>query len=166
MNIEIVDFFSIDKNPEKGLLNGTLRIKLPDLGIHILGIYVSKRKDTWFFNLPSKRAHHETGEIVHYPCFVFEDKEKHRELIDAIRMKGREFIERWLTETKDLIITQEQQPEQAEPAKTQDKAILNKVSVFSAKKPKIFITPPPLKKTFKRSTPYGRDVRQSYIGGK
>lgn len=43
-NVEIIEFYPIERNESKKTLNGTIRVKLPDLGI-----YVSKIKDRWFF---------------------------------------------------------------------------------------------------------------------
>lgn len=43
MNLEIVEFYPLEINIEKGFLAGTLHVRLPDSGIHVLGIYVQKR---------------------------------------------------------------------------------------------------------------------------
>src|ERR1700733_7278405 len=102
MNIEIVEFYPLEWNEVKGLLTGTLRVKLPDLGIHILGIHVSKRKDFWYFNLPGRNGiHHETGEIVRYPFIAFDDREKQHALMEAIRQQGRAFIEKRLADNEN-----------------------------------------------------------------
>jgi hypothetical protein len=77
MNVEILDFYPIEKNENKGTLTGTLRIKLPDLGIHILGIFVFRKNDFWQFRLPGRSGtHHETGASVRYPFIVFEERAK------------------------------------------------------------------------------------------
>ena len=121
MLVEIIEFYPQSFDQERGSLTGTLRIKLCDSGIHILGIYVCKRKDSWFFNLPGGMSiHHETGERVRYPYLVFEDREKHRELMEEIREKGRDFIEKRLTDTeKPLVIPQKKQQQQNQAAEAQ-----------------------------------------------
>ena len=155
MNIvEILEFYPIEKNDEKEILTGTIRAKLPHVGIHILGIFISKRKDYWHFSLPSRQGiHHETGEPVRYPLVLFEDRDKQRELIDAIRKEGRAFIERWLSETEiPLIFSQAPQQESGgvETPKAQDKPAAPKETVLIEKqKPRPSITakewrdPPP-----------------------
>jgi len=96
LNIEIIEFYLKEQNESKGFLNGTMRIKLPEIAIHILGINVVKKKDYWFFELPSRIGFdHLKEKATRYPCFSFEDKEKQRSLIEAIKMKGKEFIEAW-----------------------------------------------------------------------
>ena len=87
-------------------MTGSLRIKIVDLGINVLGIFVSRKKDSWFFSLPSKISnHHLTGEIVKYPIFSFENKEKQFELITQVREKGRAFIEARLCDpTRPLVL--------------------------------------------------------------
>jgi hypothetical protein len=122
MNIEIVEFYPIEFNEEKGVLTGTLRIKLPDLGLHILGIHVSKRKERWHFTLPGRQGiKHDTGELIRYPFITFENREKQKELMGAIREKGREFIEKRLSDKENLIVfTQKKEQEPSEdklPAK-------------------------------------------------
>jgi hypothetical protein len=97
MNIEIVDFYLIERDDERGTLTGTLRVKLCDSGLHILGVYVSRRKAIYHFMLPGRRGvHHETGLSVRYPFVVMEDRDQHKQLMDSIRDKGKAFIEKWL----------------------------------------------------------------------
>lgn len=105
MNIQILDFFAISRDDKKGFLTGSLKVNLPDLGIHILGVYFSKRKDTWYFQVPTRRGvHHETGEDVIYPLVVFEEHEKQRAFINALQVKGREFVENRLSDTENPLI--------------------------------------------------------------
>lgn len=105
MNVEILEFYPIEKNEKKEALSGTLRINLPDIGIHILGIFVAKKKENWFFSLPGRNGtHHETGESVRYPAVVFENREKQKELIEAIREKGRAFILQRLENTETPLV--------------------------------------------------------------
>lgn len=113
MNVEIAEFYPLTCDEAKGFLTGTLRIKLPDLGLHILGIFVFKQKDYWRFEIPGRTGrHHQTGEQIRYPFIVFEDRGQQRALIDAIREKGRAFIEKRLTDKENPLMfpVKKQQP--------------------------------------------------------
>jgi|GEM_PF-3554396 len=113
MKIEIIEFFPMEYQKEKGILTGTLRIRLSDVGIHIMGIFVNKNKDHWFFVLPGQKGiHHQTGEIVRYPYVAFEEKEQQAQLINAIRQHAPAFIEKRLADTeKPLVWSQKQKIE-------------------------------------------------------
>jgi hypothetical protein len=116
MIVEIVEFYPLSRNEAKGELTGTLRVRLPELGIHILGVFLSKRADAWYFTLPGREAvSHKTGERIRYPFIVFEDREKQKALMVSIREHGRSFIERRLTDTENPLIFPElrkKQPDQ------------------------------------------------------
>lgn len=99
MNIEIIEFYPHEVNESKELLNGSLKIKLVDFGIVIMGVLVSKRKSIYFFTLPGRFCDsHDTGERIRFPYVVFEDPERQRTLINAIREKGISFIETLLND--------------------------------------------------------------------
>jgi hypothetical protein len=140
MDIEILEFYPIEKNDTKQTLTGTLRIRLVDLEIEILGIYVSKDKDFWYFNLPGRKGvHHETGQLVRYPAIVFTDRDKQREFIDTIRSRGRSFVEQRLADKeKPLVFPQKQQNQskQFEAPRVQNNATGAKKTV-SFEKPKV-----------------------------
>jgi|GEM_PF-2370844 len=104
MNVQLVEFYPIEHNENKGILTGTLRIKLPDIGIQILGVYACRRRNSWFFSLPGRHGvDHKTGESIRYNCIVFDDRDKQRELISAIREQGPSFIEKRLAEIDNAI---------------------------------------------------------------
>lgn len=121
INLEVLEFYPLVLTEKE--LTGTLRIKLPDLGIHILGIYVSRRNGIFYFSMPSKKGTDcKTGNGINYPIFVFEDKQKHQELLSEIRLKGPEFIERRLADTENpLILPETQQPYQKQSSLPQVK---------------------------------------------
>lgn len=86
MNVQIVEFYPNQWDKERDSLTGTIRIKLPDIGIHILGIFISKRNGSWFFALPRRQGiDHNTGVKIWYPVVVFEDRELQEQLMAAIR---------------------------------------------------------------------------------
>lgn len=110
MNIEIIEFYPNEWREEKGSLTGTLRVRLADFGIHILGVFVSKRNGFWFFSLPGRKSeHHETGEKIRYPFIVFEDHERQKGLMAAIREKAPIFIEKRLADTEKPLIFPDRQ---------------------------------------------------------
>jgi hypothetical protein len=147
MNIEVIEFFPIEIDQGIGFISGTLRIKLIDLGIHVLGIHVTKRKNSWFFNLPGRVANdHRTGKPIRYPYICFEDREMQRQLIDAIREKGRAFIEKRLSENP-LTFHQKVKEDEVNPLSSEEKNNATQPEL----KPKntqmrIWTTPPPLKR--------------------
>ena len=76
---------------------GTIKVRLIDFGIDLLGLFVSKKKNFWLFSLPGRNArHHKTAEKIHYLFFSFENRKQQRSLVAEIRKKGRVFIEQWL----------------------------------------------------------------------
>lgn len=104
MNVELVEFYRIEHNENKGILTGTLRIKLPDIGIQILGVYACRRRNSWFFSLPGRHGvDHKTGESIRYNCIVFDDRDKQRQLISAIREQGPPFIEKRLADIENSV---------------------------------------------------------------
>lgn len=120
MNIEIVEFYPLELNKDKGFLRGTLRVRLPDLGLHILGIYVKKQKEFWYFMMPGREAiSNETGEWIRYPFIVFEDRDRQRALIEAIRKRGRAFIEQRLADTENPLIFPKKQENDQNKSKYQ-----------------------------------------------
>lgn len=123
MNVEIVEFYPIEWKKERDSLTGTLRIKLPDIGIHILGVFVSKRNGSWFFALPGRKSErHETGEKTRYPFVVFENHDQQRELMVEIREKAPIFIEKRLADTENpLIFPERQKKESKKPLPSQVK---------------------------------------------
>ncbi len=94
MNVEIIEFYPLEGNESTGFISGTLKIRLSEQGIVIMGIFVSRSKGRYFFSMPGRMGiHHKTGEKIRYPAFVFEDREKQKELMEAIREKAPAFIE-------------------------------------------------------------------------
>ncbi len=103
MKIEIVEFYLMGRNDEKQQLKGTLHIYLCDHDIDLRGISVTKRKDIWFFGMPSRNGiDPDTEKNVQYPIFSFTNREKSKQLLDEIIQKGKEYILRNVLETKDL----------------------------------------------------------------
>ena len=108
-----MDFYPLEHNKVKGILTGTLRIKLSEIGVHLLGIYVSKKNNSWFFQLPGKfGSHHQTGEAIRFPFFCFENRDQQRELIAEIQKKAPAFIEKRLADLESPLIFPKKSPSQ------------------------------------------------------
>ena len=138
MNIEIIEFYLKEQNESKGFLNGTMRIKLPEIAIHILGINVVKKKDNWFFELPSRIGFdHVTGNSIKYPCFSFSNKEKQRSLVESIKIKGKEFVEAWTAKhgSHRSFKTAEKQDSQGSTLRACENSIRNKETASIRKLP-------------------------------
>ena len=54
MKIEVIEFFPITRDDVRGVLTGTLRVKIPEVGLHILGL-LFQRKRTFGFLLCLER---------------------------------------------------------------------------------------------------------------
>lgn len=116
---------------------------------------VRKERESWYFSLPSRKGtHHETGNPVRYPAIVFTDREKHRQFMDAIREKGRVFIEQRLVDMeRPIIFFQKQQNEskqggaskaQNNPTESKKTVPIEKPKLNSSIAVKEWRDPPPL----------------------
>jgi len=118
MRIEIIEFYPIES---KGPLIGTLRVKLVDQGLDILGVQVFFRDGRWFFRLPSRQGiHHETKKPVWYPLVSLSDPLLQKELIGEIHRQVPAFIqERFPDKLKtDLTIHSQMKEKQPQQEKT------------------------------------------------
>ena len=163
MDIEVVAFYPHAHDETRQTLSGTLHVYLVEHDIDLRGIFVSRRKDSWFFSLPNRQAiDAETGETIRYPCITFKSRERQKELIDAIREKGRAYIEVWLGNTENPRISP-QESQQSTKAGTPTK----RVSVATSTKETAVVANPkqaqpkskeyrdPPKQAFKKSVTYG-----------
>jgi len=162
MNIEVLEFYPFEENKDNGVIKGTLKIRLPDQGMVIMGIFASGSKGRYFFRLPFRTGiNHETGERVDYPTVLFEDKEKQKALIEAIREKGQLFIEARLADTERPLISSPKPPRavrQGEEADEKQSRQEAKPAQLQATLPvatrpvlKEFRDPPPRKTAFTKS---------------
>jgi len=94
MNVEIVEFYPFTKT--KDFLDGSIKIKInvPGCAINCLGIYVKKEKSSWYFRLPRRKSsHHETGKVISFPYFAFEDKMIQKAFMAQLKEKAQKYIE-------------------------------------------------------------------------
>lgn len=135
MKIEFIKFYPIQNGK---ILKGSLHVQLPDFGINLRGIFVSRdNKGRYFFGLPKRAGRDEAGNEVNIQIFSFLDKEKNRDLINCLRTHGEVFIEAWLTNP----------PQEPESSKT-DPRSPSVVKMTSTQKEVL-----PLKKEIKQSKP-------------
>ncbi len=87
MEIEILDFFL--KFKKENHLIGTLKVRLLDLGIDILGIFIEIKNQRVKVKLPYRRIDKDS-----FPVISFKDREKNRILIGEIASKAKEFIDK------------------------------------------------------------------------
>jgi len=90
MKISILQYYPLEKNERRNRGTvGTLRIKLPETGIELLGIIVSKINKGYFFSIPFKRAGDENlKKLTQYPCFVFSDVDMQKDFIESLKIIG------------------------------------------------------------------------------
>jgi len=152
MKVEFIEFYPSHPFPAGGTI-GTLRVRLPELGIEIMGIAVTKNKDHWGFYLPGRLGlDHRTQKKVRYPFISFVDKEKHHEMIAAIREGGQAFVEARL-KTLEIPSNPSQIARSACEAtpptgqrKNEPVAKETPVMMKARSKEREYVTPPPLKR--------------------
>lgn len=106
--IEIIDAYPIGTNSQNGSIFGTLRVKLVDLGIELLGVFFVKKflpEVRWDFKLPTRAGiDHVTGRRVTYPTIVFSNPKMQTELMAAIFEKGPSYIESRIADPEKLFV--------------------------------------------------------------
>jgi hypothetical protein len=93
MDIEVVEFYTMERNDEKQTLVGSLHVYLTEMDVDLRGVLVKKRKDSWYFELPFLFGKDpETKQKVKFPVFSFVNREKTSELRNVVRDKGKDYI--------------------------------------------------------------------------
>ncbi len=93
MDIEVVEFYTTERDDKKQFLKGSLHVYLIDIETDLRGVFVQKRKDTWFFGLPVLYGFdQEAGQKVRFPVFNFVNQDKNGNLKKVIMEKGKEYI--------------------------------------------------------------------------
>jgi hypothetical protein len=118
MKIEILEYYPHPADQKKHLHNGTLRIRLPEFKISLLGVSsVQLLSGKWVFSVPSKRSDdHRKNKIIRYPLVSFDDRSAMKTLFAELKTKAPSFIEKWLESKKQ----QQQQKEQISVAEWRD----------------------------------------------
>lgn len=103
MNLEIVEFYPERRDDDKGILEGSMRIGLPDLGIQILGVHVKKKGDSCLFRMPDKFMISEvTGKRMYYPVFTFDSNENKIKLMEKLKEKAKEYLCDWVKRPENM----------------------------------------------------------------
>lgn len=144
MNIEVIEFYPLEINEAKGFLNGTIRIRLCDLKIEVLGVYISKKNNSWFYSLPSKIGVTKNGEKIKYPVISF-DADMEKQLMASIKEKAPLFIEKRMADNENpLAIPPKQHQPQRQASITRDCSnAADAKRVASNSKPKVPVTNKP-----------------------
>jgi hypothetical protein len=164
MDVEILQFFPTEHDENKRIITGTLKVRIIGLGLLILGVFVQKRKDNWFFGMPNKKGVNPEGLLVSFPCIAFENPEQQRKLMAIIRERGITFIEKQIAENSlKFPPTQQRSQKPAIPPTSRESAVAQKQTLsINRSKPeqsvaeKNWMDPPPRKTSQKfvaRSSP-------------
>lgn len=119
MNVEIIEFYPLYRDAHQ--YTGTIRLRLIDIGIDLLGVHVKRTKDRWFFNIPFKTGTDDKNNLVQYPLISFIDKEKQRELINCIREKAPSFIEERIRDVLKPVVFKQKPSKKSLPKKEEIK---------------------------------------------
>ncbi|MCE5315989.1 MAG: hypothetical protein LLG04_01320 [Parachlamydia sp.] len=150
MKLEILDFYPKEKT-DAGYICGDIKIRLPDLKINVLGIYVCRRTNGKWLILTPYRSVEKEGKQVRFPVVAFDD-EDHKALMGELYAQVPDFIEKRLADTKNPIIFPP--PKQSSPSHqktslsaqmqaTKVKAALSLPKASSAPaKPRVFVDLP------------------------
>lgn len=100
MKLEVIEFYPERRDDGKQLLEGSMHVYLPDLDVDLRGVRVIKRKNHWKFITPRKQGVDQDTQLpVKYPVFTFANVKKHKELLDQIQTKGKEYITKKVLQT-------------------------------------------------------------------
>lgn len=103
MKLEILDFYPKEKT-DAGYISGDIKIRLPDLKINVLGIYVCRRTNgKWLILTPSRSGVDKEGNQTKYPIVAF-DAEDHKTLMDGLYEAVPAYVEQRLKDTENPII--------------------------------------------------------------
>lgn len=153
MLIEFIEYYPT--SPDH--LTGSLKIRLPEFKIQLLGVYAQKRNDGWFFSVPTGRGvDHKTGRFLRFPFVAFDDKDALVELIKVIREQGPAFIEKRLADTEKPLSLPDQFRQMMQP-----NAAIAKPSVIRSNPiaKREYVDPPPRKFSNQNKGGYVRKSR-------
>lgn len=103
MKIELIEFYPIEFQPAKNNIKGTLHVYLCDENMDLRGVYISKKKNTWYVHLPTSKGVDDKGNEVRFPIINFLDDNKNKELIKTIKEQAKNFVENYINEFQNTI---------------------------------------------------------------
>ena len=101
MKIEIVEFYPIFKKNND--IKGTMHIYIIDYELDIRGIFVTKQKKHWWFEMPYRSQYEkETKKEVRFPVICFTNQEKNDEFFKLLIENGKEYINKNFLKDEEL----------------------------------------------------------------
>ena len=108
MEIEVVAFYTDERCDEQCMLRGSMHVYLIDIQVDLRGIGVTKKDDNWHFSNQVIKVEGKIdtrGKPMVYPVFNFMDHYKNMKMMETIKTKGIEYIEREiLSKTEDELL--------------------------------------------------------------
>lgn len=115
MNLEIIEFYPTEI-VDDGYLSGSIKIRLTELAINVLGIYVCRRTNgKWLILMPCRTGVDQDGKRVKYPIVAF-DIEYHKELMAELYAQVPGFIEKRLADTENPVVFPALKPINQQPS--------------------------------------------------
>lgn len=116
MKLEVLEFYPKEKKVD-GFISGDIKIRLPDLAMNLLGVYIARRSNgKWLILLPCRTGVDSEGHRVRYPIVHFEEV-FHRELMAELYSQATGFIEKRIADTENPVIFPPPKPKQARHSK-------------------------------------------------
>lgn len=154
MKIEVLDFYP-KVNTDAGYITGDIKIRLPDLKINILGIYVCRQKNGyWLILMPCRSAINAEGQKTKFPIIHF-DEADHKALMNVLYQMVPLYLKQRLKDTENPLvfpiykpgssISQQASPLKAPPSEQNQitKSKLHLKARSAPAKPKVFVDLPP-----------------------
>jgi hypothetical protein len=111
MKLEILDFYPKEKTDD-GFVGGDIKIRLPDLKINVLGIYICRRTNgKWLILMPCRNGVADGGGKVKFPVVAF-DEADHKALMSELYAQVPGFIEKRIADTENPIVFPAAKPSQ------------------------------------------------------
>lgn len=105
MKLLILQFYETLRDDENQILEGTMTINLPEIGVNVLGIFAKKKGNAYNYRIPDKFSIDEnTKKRKYYPVFSFAHPEKRIEFMQKLRIKAKEFMIKWIDRDLNTVI--------------------------------------------------------------
>jgi len=93
MKLEIIEFYPTVWDKQRDFMHGTMRVKLPEYRIEILGVCVTYKNDMWHIKLPNKPGYDNIkNKHTRYPLVNFIDEDEKRQFFDILLKTAPDFI--------------------------------------------------------------------------
>lgn len=93
--VEVLDFYPEEPNKKKSCFVGTLKIRIPEMGLTLMGIRVLNIEGSFKYEVPSsKTICHKTHKSVRFPHIAFESKEAKEKFIGLLMAEAPQIMAR------------------------------------------------------------------------